>query len=170
MIRKFLIGMLLALTAPAVLAQAFDSNSFSTTSFSESSFDFGSAPPPVVPICSYRNGVALACNGSIVSVFLGQGQAPSAGLRYIEGMAFSTNGRMYVALWPNSGTVRYVEGFALRSDGVRIISTGGTRTGYRDGIAITSRGETLATENAPTKYVQGVGIDSRGYLSVTDTN
>lgn len=107
---------------------------------------------------------------SLGTIFLPDATPVPATAVFRAGQAYAQTGERYVANWPASGSVVYQRGLAYRQDGAMTINVGGTIATYVRGIAVTSRGETVADTCTPIYAIAGIPMIANGTVCMTDIN
>lgn len=117
----------------------------------------------------YAGGWQFADDGVVQSIAVADGEALPSGTVIVGGIAHHPDGRVYVAPWPAAGDVFYIGSLAVRSDGALLFDTAGVITNYWGGIALTYRGEIVATASSPAFYRFGFGVLGTGEMCLSDT-
>jgi len=135
-----------------------------TLVFSAFQVSGGVAPPP--DVYQYRNGTAYDSLGRMMVLYLEPWEPLPGNEVYIMGIAHGPFGQRYVTVWP--ATVAYKDGFAFRADGVQLIWPDGDPVGALAGLPVTDLGELAVSDLTPVRWVEGVGIDAAGRLTIND--
>jgi hypothetical protein len=115
----------------------------------------------------YLAGTAVSAFGTIQVLFLNDVTPVPAGAVFIDGIAHSADGFRFVANWPVSGIVSYVDGRAVRPDGAQIIITD-PPVPYLGGYGYTTRGELCVTLSTGPNYIAGISVvDGKTSVSTT---
>ncbi len=130
-------------------------------------FEVSGYDVPPAPTTGYQaiNGTAIDQYGRMVTLFI-EPDEPAPAARAIEGLLHDDAGRRIVTTWP--GSVRHIQGMAVRYDGVQVILPDGPAVRAISGIPIGVRGELAVSTNMPRRAVEGFGLDAQGLLCVTD--
>lgn len=114
---------------------------------------------PFNPNSRYMNGTAVAPDGTMQVLTLGDGNPVPVDAVFINGIAHSGLGQRYIALWPASGIVTYQSGRAIRTDGAQIVLAASPFI-YLAGFGYTVRGELCVTNTPGPNFVQGYSVNN----------
>lgn len=107
------------------------------------------------------NGTLVDRNGAVEIATRGEAH------RFIGGTAHDAQGRMLVA--QNSGAPGAVHaGFRHTREGYRCVSEDAVAGYTADGFAIDASGAQVITREAPTRQLNGFGVDDDGRLCIHD--
>ncbi len=113
---------------------------------------------PYNPDSKGNGGTAVAPDGTMQVLVLGLGVPVPQDAVWIDGIAHSTLGQRYIALWPANGIVTYSGGRALRPDGAQTYVNDPPQT-YMAGFGYSTRGELAVTTSAGPNFVAGFSVN-----------
>lgn len=113
-------------------------------------------------------GTAVNSDGVMGTLFLDdETSVPSTAVMF-AGFAHTPEGFRYVAAWPVSDAVTYNRGIATRNDGAMVIDPAGVVAVFIAGTGLTSRGEVVASTDAPDVIKAGFGHLNDGSLCIAE--